>query len=94
MAVVYVLFSKSIDKYYVGSCSNLTRRLEEHNSHEYSSGFTRRASDWEVYFSIDWLKPHQARDIEKHIKRMKSRKYIENLILYSEMVKKLVKKYK
>ena len=94
MAVVYILHSKSIDKYYVGSCKNLPRRLEEHNSNEFNMGFTRRANDWEVHFSIDSLEYHQARKIESHIKRMKSRKYVENLVLYSEMVDKLIEKYK
>ena len=94
MAVFYVLHSKSIDKYYVGSCKNLAKRLEEHKSNELTKGFTKRATDWEVYFSIDSLERRQAREIESHIKRMKSRKYIENLVQYSELVAKLIEKYK
>jgi len=36
----------------------------------------------------------QARKIEKQIKRMKSKKYIENLKKYPDIVKKLIEKYK
>ena len=36
----------------------------------------------------------QALAIEKHIKKMKSKIYIENLTRYPEMSNKLIKKYK
>jgi hypothetical protein len=31
MATFYILFSKSIDRYYVGSCLDLEKRISEHN---------------------------------------------------------------
>ena len=93
MAVVYILFSKSIDKFYIGSCKNLNKRLEEHKNNKFSKGFTRRAIDWELYFSIDKLEYQQARKIEQHIKRMKSRKFIENLVVHPRIAEKLVERY-
>ncbi|TAH01253.1 MAG: hypothetical protein EAZ16_12140 [Sphingobacteriales bacterium] len=31
MPHLYILYSDKIDKYYVGACTNLERRLYEHN---------------------------------------------------------------
>ncbi len=94
MAYVYILYSTSVDKYYVGGCNALEERLSAHRQGTYESSFTAtRGNDWELYLSIKDLGYEQARGIEQHIKRMKSRKYIENLRSYPEMVEQLVKKY-
>ena len=81
----YIICSKSIDKYYIGSWKDLKFRLEQHNLKEFSKSFTRRADDWEVYFELTDLTYNQARKIEKHIKSMKDRVYIENLLKYSDI---------
>ena len=94
MVVVYILFSKSIDKFYIGSCKNLNKRLEDHKYNKYSKGFTRRAMDWELYFSIDKLEYQQARKIEQQIKGMKSRNYIENLVVHPRIAEKLLERHK
>jgi putative endonuclease len=49
MATVYILYSNSIDKHYIGSCFDIEERLNEHNTHFYTLAFTKRASDWEIY---------------------------------------------
>ena len=93
MAIVYIIYSSSIDKFYVGSCNDLVSRLEDHRSHKYSVGFTRRASDWQLFFKIENLEYQKARKIEQHIKNMKSRKYYDNLKKYPEISKALIVKY-
>ena len=94
MAYFYILYSAKIDKYYVGSCLDLSKRLIEHNTKEHISSFTRRSDDWIVYFSISDLSYSQSRQIEAHVKRMKSRKYIENIKLYPSIIEKLIDLYK
>jgi putative endonuclease len=93
MATLYILYSKKIDSYYLGSCNDFTKRLDEHLSKKNDNSFTCRADDWVLYFKIDQLEYEQARNIEKHIKKMKSRKYYENLSQYPELVLKLREKY-
>ena len=46
-----------------------------------------------VYFELKDLEYQVSRKIEAHIKKMKSRKYIENLIRYPEIIQKLIEKY-
>ncbi|WP_405211544.1 GIY-YIG nuclease family protein [Dokdonia sp. Asnod2-E02] len=92
MATVYILYSKSIDRYYIGSCLDLEQRVQEHILN--NKGFTARAQDWKIFFKIENLEYQQARRIEKHIKNMKSKTYLVNLKKYNEITQKLIQKYK
>jgi len=94
MASVYILYSISLDKYYIGSCKDLKLRLEEHSSKKYELSYTAKAEDWTLFMAINDLKYSQARNIESHIKRMKSKAYIKNLNQYVEMTEKLINQYK
>ncbi|MFM8832796.1 MAG: GIY-YIG nuclease family protein, partial [Cytophagales bacterium] len=44
--IVYILFSKSIQKHYTGSTQNLQNRIAEHNNGETKS--VRNGIPWEV----------------------------------------------
>ncbi len=75
---VYLLFSKSSNRYYVGSCANIDERLKRHNAGATPSSKTGRP--WIVVYSEQFDTRSEAIKREYYIKRMKSRKYIENLI--------------
>jgi len=92
MACVYILHSNSLDKYYVGSCLDLELRLKDHLSKKFTDGFTSKTNDWILYYSVSNLEYGQARKVEAHIKKMKSKKYIENLKKYPELSEKIVRK--
>jgi putative endonuclease len=93
MAYVYILYSKSLHSHYIGSCKNLKNRLFEHNNGIFENSFTSIAKDWVLLLKIENLEYQQARDIEKHIKRMKSKIFIENLNAYPELIEKLKTRY-
>jgi putative endonuclease len=76
--IVYILFSKSADRYYTGYCSDLSKRLQKHNSGSNSS--TRPYIPWELVYYEEYTDKTTAIRRENEIKRMKSRKYIEKLI--------------
>ncbi len=67
MAGVYILYSEKLNKYYVGSCIDITERFLEHLNKKYKDSFTSNTNDWVMYFSLDNLKYKQARLIEDHI---------------------------
>jgi putative endonuclease len=90
--MVYILNSKKLDRFYIGFTSNLEKRLEFHHNAE-SQKFTYKAKDWEVYLKIECKSKGQALAIEKHIKKMKSKVYIQNLKKYSEMKIQLLERY-
>ncbi len=93
MATVYILHSVKLGRFYTGSCLDLKERIIQHQIHEFKTAFTAKSNDWILFLVIENLEYNQARNIEKHIKSMKSSKYIRNLKLYPEMTTKLIAKY-
>jgi putative endonuclease len=92
--ICYVLYSSSIDQYYVGiTTESVESRLYKHNEAFYGKTFTSKVNDWVVYLEIPCECKQQMFMIEKHIKRMKSKKYIENLTKYPEIIIQLCEKY-
>jgi len=92
MWFVYVIYSRSIDKYYIGQTADIQRRLEQHNSHFYKYSATTQADDWILFHIIECESRRQAIQIEKHVKSAKSRKYLSDLKKYPEIGKKLLEK--
>ncbi len=89
MAAVYILFSSRLNKYYIGSCHSLTERFRQHKEEVFKGSFTEKSNDWEIFYFLEDLAYSQAREIESHIKKMKSKKYIEDLKRYPEMAEKV-----
>ena len=46
---VYILYSSSKDKFYIGYTSNIEERLIRHN--QKSKGFTGTTNDWKIVYS-------------------------------------------
>ncbi|MHC0446781.1 GIY-YIG nuclease family protein [Flavobacterium sp. 3-218] len=82
MFYTYILYSAILDKYYIGSCQDITKRLQDHLNSR--SKFTKVAKDWELKHYETFETRSDAMKRELQIKKMKSRKYIENLIQKKE----------
>lgn len=93
MSSVYIVFSTKLDNYYVGGTVDVKLRVVQHNTGYFEKSFTSSASDWSIFLQISCKSRTQARKIESHIKRMKSKKYIEDLKKYPEMILKLKNRY-
>lgn len=90
---VYILQSKKLNRFYIGFTSDLQKRLEFHSNAE-ARKYTANATDWELFHAIACESKQQGIFIEKHIKKMKSKTYIENIKRYPEIETKLLAKYK
>ena len=78
MWYVYILYSEKIDSYYIGFTENLERRIKRHND---SWGrYSKRGIPWDIVYTEQFDKKSDALKRETQIKKMKSRKYIEDLI--------------
>jgi len=75
---VYILYSASLDRYYIGQSAQLQDRLFRHNNS--GSKSTKGANDWQLVYAQNFETRTQAILRETYIKKQKSRKYIENLI--------------
>jgi len=78
MPYTYILFSEKLNKYYIGACIDIDRRLYEHNIGH--SKFTHLGIPWELKYAEEYPTLLEAKQRELKIKKMKSRKYIEDLI--------------
>jgi putative endonuclease len=78
MAYCYILYSEKINKFYVGACTNIDRRLYEHNIGH--SKFTKTGMPWILKLSIEFEDLIDAKRYEAYVKKQKSRKFIEALI--------------
>ncbi|MEL7006864.1 MAG: GIY-YIG nuclease family protein [Bacteroidota bacterium] len=75
---VYIIYSPSKNRYYIGQTDNLNRRLEDHRNSR--SGFTKGIKDWELKWSYEVSDRSEAMTLESKIKKKKSRRYLEYLI--------------
>ena len=75
---IYIIFSASIDKYYVGYSTNPWIRIEQHNTNT-KDKFTGRTSDWELKAVFEVMNKSVAVRLERFIKKQKSRALIERL---------------
>jgi putative endonuclease len=78
MHYCYILFSESLDRYYIGSCSDLKARILRHNAGAIVS--TKSGRPWKLVYNEEFKDGSSAIKRENEIKRMKSRKYILRLI--------------
>jgi putative endonuclease len=78
MFYVYIIYSEKLDRYYVGSCDDLNRRISDHNRGR--SKYTKPGIPWILKHSESHNTRPEARKREAEIKSKKSRKYIDWLI--------------
>jgi len=80
MFYIYILYSPSSDKYYIGYTNNYTRRIVEHNSSNRET-YTSKHRPWVLKAVFECSNSEAAAiSIERYIKRQKSRKLIEKMI--------------
>ncbi|MCH5600853.1 GIY-YIG nuclease family protein [Niabella ginsengisoli] len=71
MFYVYILFSLTADKYYIGFTGGLLEeRLRKHNT--YHKGFTGKTNDWTIVFFETFTDRSSAMKREKEIKAKKA----------------------
>ena len=91
-SVAYIIYSKKLDKYYVGQSDNFVQRLQIHNSDE-NEKWSKAGRPWVEFLVIECKCKKQSLRIEKYIKAQKSRKYIESLKARKDYVENLLKRF-
>jgi len=78
MASVYIIQSEKNGRYYVGCTNNLKRRFYEHNKGSVRS--TKPYRPWTLRLSQEYIDLSKARKIERRIKELNRRDYIERIV--------------
>ena len=82
MFYVYVLYSKSVDKYYTGFTTDLVQRVAEHNSLT-GTRWTRGKGPWALVYYEEFGVEQEARVREIKLKRKKRRSYLTWLFAFT-----------
>ena len=78
MSFVYILKSEKNGRYYIGSTDNLDRRIIEHNSGKTHS--LKYLVPLRIVFHQKFTDNNEAKQMEQKLKRIKSRKILEQTI--------------
>lgn len=68
MLIVYILYSESLQKYYVGQTQNIENRLIEHNVGETKS--LRTGIPWSLVWQTTVSTRQESMEVEKRIKNI------------------------
>jgi putative endonuclease len=77
MFTVYVLYSISADKFYVGFTSDLNKRIISHNF--LGKGWTKRYRPWQIVYTKDFDSKKQAMLHERWLKSGVGREFLKKL---------------
>ena len=64
---VYIIYSKTADKFYVGETPEAEMRLLFHNDKEKNTNSTKAGIPWELFWCVEVADRGLARKIELHI---------------------------
>jgi len=84
---VYILFSKSIQKFYIGQTQNLEKRLHRHNAGMES--YTSKGVPWELVWFTSKESRSDAIILEKKLKNLKQARLIKFMQKYSEGIQNI-----
>lgn len=74
---VYVLYSPSLGRFYVGMSEFTAKRERQHRKGQ--STWTSRADDWERVWQTEVADSSEARALEKQIKARGARRHLQDL---------------
>ncbi|MCA6455767.1 MAG: GIY-YIG nuclease family protein [Chitinophagaceae bacterium] len=74
--VVYILFSVTLQKYYVGQTSQLGNRLDDHNSGK--AAFTSKGIPWKIVHYFPCATRSEAVRLEASIKKRGIKRYLQD----------------
>lgn len=77
MFYIYILYSQSAQKYYVGNTVNFSQRLNEHDSQRFFNTYTSKFRPWVMRAVFECGEDEEtAVKLERFIKKQKSQRLI------------------
>jgi putative endonuclease len=77
MYSVYILFSSSLNRYYVGQTQGMELRLAKHNSKQVTS--TKNGVPWKIVYKAEVSSRSLAMNLEKKIKKRGAGRYLSDI---------------
>ena len=80
MYYIYIIYSESFDKFYIGSSQDPWKRLDKHNKSKFNT-YTSKYRPWELKAVFEAATTRgNAEKIERYIKKQKSKTLLLKLI--------------
>ncbi|MEP2770543.1 MAG: GIY-YIG nuclease family protein [Fulvivirga sp.] len=73
---VYIIYSKTSSRYYVGQTANITDRIERHNQGMVKS--TKFGVPWIIVWQLEVSSRSEAMILEKKIKKRGARRFVDD----------------
>ena len=77
MHYVYIIFSKSLGKFYAGETSDIEIRLKGHNSNK--NRFTGKSKDWKLVWKAEMQDRTEALKLERKVKKRGIKRFLEDI---------------
>ncbi|MDY0082296.1 MAG: GIY-YIG nuclease family protein [Ignavibacteriaceae bacterium] len=78
MFYTYVLYSQKLNKRYIGSTSDIDKRINEHNNGK--SKFTKSGIPWKLIYKETFLTNSETRVRENFLKSGVGRKFLDDIL--------------
>ena len=78
MAIVYILYGSTFDRYYIGSTRDLEKRFKAHKAGKVRS--TKAYRPWEIFYTEEFGTYSEARKRENFLKTGAGRKWLKENI--------------
>ncbi|MCE3279582.1 MAG: excinuclease subunit [Bacteroidetes bacterium] len=75
MFIVYIIYSRSLEKYYTGQTNNIQDRLLRHNSGQ--GKYSKNGMPWEMVWTSQVATRSEAMKLENQIKKQGAKRYLE-----------------
>ena len=79
MFFIYILYSESSDRFYIGYTSSIENRIIAHN-HPQNKGWTSAFMPWRLVYTEKFEFKHEAMERERKLKSLKSKILIKKLV--------------
>ena len=80
MFFIYIIFSEKLNRFYIGTTDDVERRILEHNNRTYTDAYTSKGVPWVLKLRFECESSEKAYALEKFIKKMKSKVFINKII--------------
>ncbi|MFD1601771.1 GIY-YIG nuclease family protein [Flavobacterium artemisiae] len=77
MFFVYILYSATKEKFYIGQTNDLDDRLKRHNNGQSLS--TKTGIPWKIVYSIELNSRSEAVNLETKIKKRGAKRYLQDI---------------
>ena len=88
MHYLYIIYSQKLDRYYIGQTKQVDKRLIKHNKGH--SLATRGGVPWVLVKAVEFESKSQGIIAENWLKKMKSRRIIEELVEDKMDIKRII----